>query len=174
LKNQTLDVFPDEIRMVIKALSHEIRQAIMIQLMKNGELSFSELHKRLNISKVKLNNHLKNLFSSGLIDHYYKHELGDPRYSYYSLSKLGKRIINNLIKSFIPPAPITEISPAEGKHKKYFFMYNMDTLVSITKPFKKSTTRKKIIARVQSNSYGEINEWEPIIPASKWHVWEEL
>ena len=69
--------------------------------------------------------------------------------------------------------PVTKLSPVEGKLEKYFFIYNMNTLVPITKPFKKFT-REKVIGYVQSNSYGEINEWEPMIPVSKWHALEEL
>lgn len=96
---------PEEVRIAIASLDNQIRQAILVLLDRNKELSFSEIQNELRIEKLKLNFHLKNLFSSALIDHYYRHEVGNQKYSYYAISQLGKRILTYLIKAFIPPSP---------------------------------------------------------------------
>ena len=106
---QYAEEIPEEVKLAVKALNDESRQAILVLLSSNVELSFSEIQKELRIDKVKLNNHLKKLFSSALIDHYYRHEVGNPNYSYYSISRLGKRVLTNLIQAFIPPSPILRI-----------------------------------------------------------------
>lgn len=98
----------EEVRIVVASLDNPIRQAILVLLNRNNELSFSEIRKELGLDKTKLNFHLKDLFSSALIDHYYRHELGNPKYSYYSLTRLGRRVLTNLVKAFIPPFPIVD------------------------------------------------------------------
>lgn len=99
---------PEEVRLTIASMNNPIRQAILVLLVRNNELSFSNLLEELGINKVKLNFHLKNLFSSALIDHYYRHEVGNPQYSYYSVTPLGTRVLFSLIDSFVPPTPLLE------------------------------------------------------------------
>ena len=96
----------EEVRMAVSSLDNPIRQAILVLLSRNNELSFSHIRKELGLDKTKLNFHLKDLFSSALIDHYYRHEVGNPKYSYYSLTRLGRRVLTNLVEAFIPPYPI--------------------------------------------------------------------
>ena len=101
------ETIPEEVRTTIASLDNEIRQAILVLLNSNVELSFTDIQKELKLEKIKLNFHLKNLFSSALIDHYYRHEVGNQKYSYYSISQLGRRVLTYLIQAFIPPSPIT-------------------------------------------------------------------
>ena len=116
---QYVEEFPEEVRLVVKSLDSSIRQAILVLLNTKVELSFSEIQKALEIDKVKLNNHLKNLFSSALIDHYYRHEVGNPNYSYYSLSRLGRRVLSHLVQAFIPPSPIQEVIQLQSFFEEY-------------------------------------------------------
>ena len=99
---------PEETRLVIAALDNPIRQAILVLLSEGKELSFSEMQKKFSIEKLALNFHLKKLFSSALIDHYYKHELGNQKYSFYTITPLGSRVLASLNNALIPPAPIHE------------------------------------------------------------------
>ena len=99
---------PQETRLIIAALDNPIRQAILVLLGEREELSFSEIQKEFSIEKLTLNFHLKKLFSSALIDHYYKHELGNQKYSFYSITPLGSRILASLNNALTPPAPIHE------------------------------------------------------------------
>ena len=94
---------PHETRLIIAALDNPIRQAILVLLSEKKELSFSEMQKEFGIEKLTLNFHLKKLFSSALIDHYYKHEIGNQKYSFYSITSLGRRILSSLINAIVPP-----------------------------------------------------------------------
>ncbi len=94
---------PHETRLIIAALDNPIRQAILVLLSEKKELSFSEMQKEFGIEKLTLNFHLKKLFSSALIDHYYKHEIGNQKYSFYSVTPLSRRILSSLINALVPP-----------------------------------------------------------------------
>ena len=112
----------EEIRIVVASLDNPIRQAILVLLNRNNELSFSDIQKELGLDKTKLNFHLKDLFSSALIDHYYRHEVGNPKYSYYSFTRLGRRVLTNLVKAFIPPYPIADHIEPVGRVTTYACM----------------------------------------------------
>ncbi len=103
---ECVNTIPRETRIIIATLDNQIRQAILVLLNQKGELSFSEIRNQLGIEKLTLNFHLKKLFSAALIDHYFKHELGNQKYSFYSITPLGCRILHNLNNALIPPAPV--------------------------------------------------------------------
>jgi DNA-binding transcriptional ArsR family regulator len=111
--------FPDEVKIAVASLDNSVRQAILILLSKKAELSFSDIMEELGLDKLLLNFHLKNLFSAGLTDHYYRHELGNQKYSYYSITKLGERILANLSKAFIPPLPFRKVQMQKTFIEKY-------------------------------------------------------
>lgn len=95
---------PPETRLIIAALDNPIRQAILVLLTENKELTFSDMQKEFSLEKLTLNFHLKKLFAAALIDHYFKHEVGNQKYSYYAITPLGCRILNGLNNALIPPA----------------------------------------------------------------------
>jgi DNA-binding transcriptional ArsR family regulator len=104
---------PEDVTQIIASLDDTIRQAILVLLTKNDELPFSELQNRLGISKLTLNYHLKNLYSAGLTDHYFRHELGSTKYSYYAITNLGKRVLSKLIEALVPPPPFQKMKSEE-------------------------------------------------------------
>ena len=64
------------------------------------------MQKALDMEKLTLNFHLKKLFSSALIDHYFKRELGNPAYSFYAITPLGSRVLTSLNHTLIPTVPL--------------------------------------------------------------------
>ncbi len=94
---------PDEVVKIITALNDPVRRAVLILLNKQSEVSFSDIQRELDVNKLTLNYHLKNLYSVGLVDHYFRHELGNQKYSYYTMTSLGKRVLNNIVEMLIPP-----------------------------------------------------------------------
>lgn len=94
---------PQEVVGIIAALGDPIRRAILVLLSKQAEFPFSDLQKELGIGKLTLNYHLKNLYSAGLVDHYFRHELGNQKYSYYAVTSLGKRALRSLVEMLTPP-----------------------------------------------------------------------
>jgi DNA-binding transcriptional ArsR family regulator len=110
---------PDETKLILASLDNSVRQAILVLLNKRGELSFSDIQKELGLNKLTLNFHLKKLFSSALVDHYFKHEFGVQRYSYYSVTSLGNRVLSNLNKALIPPPPFQKLKALQTFTERY-------------------------------------------------------
>lgn len=108
------NLVPSEIKKAIKSLSNEKRIAVVAALIKNGESSFSELQKDLEIERTLLAAHLKILAKSSLVEHYYKHEEGNQKYSFYSTTGFGKDLINVLVSSLVPPQPFVAKDAIEG------------------------------------------------------------
>ncbi len=86
----------------LDAFSNETRLLIVDELYINGELSFTSLLKKLGIEKATLTFHLKKLTAAGILEHFYRHTLGDDKYSYYGLTTFGKRIFLKITDALIP------------------------------------------------------------------------
>jgi len=95
---------PEEIRLAIRGLDSDYRAAIFVAMYKHGELSFSDLRKKLEIDKAMLNYHLGKLIESALVQHYYKHELGTEKYSFYSMTPFGQDFVE-ILSHFLRPQP---------------------------------------------------------------------
>jgi DNA-binding MarR family transcriptional regulator len=94
---------PEEIRRAIRGLDNDYRAAIFVALYKHGELSFSELRKLLEMDKAMLNYHLGLMVESALVHHYYKHELGTEKYSFYNITSYGQNFLETLGQILRPP-----------------------------------------------------------------------
>ena len=109
---------PVEIRRAISGFDNDIRLGIFLALMKHRELSFSDLSKKLGMEsdKAKFNFHLRKLTESALIEHYYRHQLGNEKFSFYSTTKFGQKLWSNIVHSLKPPSPIVDIGESSGKY----------------------------------------------------------
>lgn len=96
---------PEEIRRAIRGLDSDYRAAIFVALYKHGELSFSDLRKKLRIDKANLYYHLRKLTETALVEHFFKRALGDERYSFYSVTQFGQNFIETL-GEFLRPEPL--------------------------------------------------------------------
>lgn len=135
---------PEEIIQIVRSLNHPIRQAILVLLNKEGELSFSRIKERLKLDKITLNNHLKNLYGAGLIDHYFRHEFGNQEYSYYAVTTLGRRVLSNLIEALIPSVPIQKI--VEKTTPKNYELFTTAAYISF--PTYLTTNEKKVVKSI--------------------------
>lgn len=97
-----INEIPLMVRNFLKALNNETRQGIIIYLLRVGSKSFTEMSKDLKLSKNTLSHHIKNLTQHGLIYNFYSRNEFDDKYSFYEISKLGKKLINNLMDFIIP------------------------------------------------------------------------
>lgn len=96
---------PAELSKGINGLNHMIRRAILVLLVHNDSLSFTELAGLLNLSKGKLAHHLDVLQRTGLVRNFSKADFAGPYDSYYSLSKFGESLFESLAKAVQPSAP---------------------------------------------------------------------
>jgi DNA-binding HxlR family transcriptional regulator len=85
------------IRNVIKSLANKNRLNIITYLLNEGSKSFNELHKELKISKPNIAHYVKGLMRYGLIYNFYNANIYNNKHSYYEISKLGRKIMMNLI-----------------------------------------------------------------------------
>jgi len=89
--------FPYELRKAIEGLNNKYRQEILLVLNEVEKLSFSEIREKVDINRSLLANHLKKLSKTLLIEHFYEHEVGNEKFSYYSISTFGKSLLENMI-----------------------------------------------------------------------------
>jgi DNA-binding transcriptional ArsR family regulator len=92
--------FPLELKMAVEGLNNENRQKIVLILNTTDKMSFSEIMKETNIESSLLSNHLKKLLDTLLIEHFYEHIVGEDKYSFYKISKYGKRLLRNMFGIF--------------------------------------------------------------------------
>ena len=93
--------FPYELKIAIDGLNNENRQKILLILENEEKLSFSEIEKKSEIEKALLASHLKKLIRTLLVEHFYEHEVGNDKFSYYKISALGKLLLQNILKALV-------------------------------------------------------------------------
>jgi len=96
--NEYASQIPIEIKKAVRALGHDVRCAIVVDLSRKPELTFTQLKEDLDIDTGLLNNHLKILMDGAIVEHYYKHELGNEQYSYYGLTLFGKDFLRGILE----------------------------------------------------------------------------
>ncbi len=119
---------PNEIRKAVKAFGNDVRCAIIVDLIRKEELTFTQLKEDFDIDTGLLSNHLNILMDSAIVEHYYKHELGNEEYSYYGLTLFGKDIFRGILEPLksiqvsgklpiIPTSGMPFITARKGKPK---------------------------------------------------------
>ncbi len=96
---------PVEIKRAVTGLDHDERWRIVDMLLRQGEIRYAVLQRALEIKKGSLTYHLDQLMLAGLVDNYSREKFQGPYESWYSLSRFGIDIINNLMATL-------EITPA--------------------------------------------------------------
>ena len=89
--------FPYELGKAVEGLNNNYRQEILLALNEVERLSFSDIRKRVDISRPLLASHLKKLSKTLLIEHFYEHEVGEEKFSYYRISPFGKALLGNML-----------------------------------------------------------------------------
>jgi DNA-binding transcriptional ArsR family regulator len=92
--NEQADEIPKEIKLAIKALDDETRLAIIVLLMRNTKMTFTELKKTLELNSSSLSNHLSSLQDGGLITNFL--QWNDDSYSYYSVTDMARELLKSL------------------------------------------------------------------------------
>ncbi|MFW9924658.1 MAG: PH domain-containing protein [Candidatus Thorarchaeota archaeon] len=119
-----------ESKWVLKAISHEIRQKILILIQENSVQTYTDLMQKLSLSTGKLNFHLKQM--TGLLE---KQEDGS-----YILSSIGKKAFDILkqvhtigeakehidyFKALTLGKSLRQFEPASEIKKKWYFLINI-------------------------------------------------
>jgi len=109
---------PIELRRAISGFDNDIRLGIFLALRKHGELPFSDLSERLGMKmdKAKLHFHLRKLTESALIEHRYRHQFGNEKFSFYATTKFGENLWDSIATSLRPPSPIVHMEDSSAKY----------------------------------------------------------
>jgi len=95
--------FAEPVVSAIEALNSEHRRQILIHLEEVGSLPYSEIKRRMKLSKGDLNYHLKELLAAGMIRNFIVDQKVTPYTSYYEVSELGRNVVEGLLGAFRPP-----------------------------------------------------------------------
>jgi ferritin-like metal-binding protein YciE/DNA-binding HxlR family transcriptional regulator len=90
---------PEEIKYVVKGLDDDIRLAILILLMKNEKMAFTQLKNSLGINSSSLSLALSILQDGGLVKNLM--EWNHKSYSYYVITNLAKSILQSLFDTIV-------------------------------------------------------------------------
>lgn len=105
------DELPSELKRAVEALNEDLRQAIFFVLLKNGELSFTQIMTELEIPRKDssiLSHHLKILEKGALIKNKYAKKEGVDSHSFYDLTDFGEDILDGLMDTIAIPRLIEE------------------------------------------------------------------
>lgn len=97
---------PIELIRAIEALNDDFRRAIFFVLLKNGNLSFTQIMTELEIPRKDssiLSHHLKILEKGSIIKNEYAKKEGIDSHSFYSLTDFGEDILNGLMDTLAVP-----------------------------------------------------------------------
>jgi DNA-binding transcriptional ArsR family regulator len=105
---------PKDVKNVIKALNDDNRVAIIVALMKNSRMTFTELKKLFDIAPSSMTYHLSILQDGGLVHHYLE-KPSEGSYSYYATTELVETVLGALYDN-IMMTPITKFeTPPQPK-----------------------------------------------------------
>ncbi|MDD5188288.1 MAG: winged helix-turn-helix transcriptional regulator [Methanoregula sp.] len=111
---QYLDRIPVEIREAVMELDTPGKWAIFIALAVDGDKYFNQLKKEFMANPNTLDKALKSLVMSGLVEKKVKQlaDIGDTNRTYYTTTRLGEKLLNNLQEVVLPPlaAPTAPVS----------------------------------------------------------------
>ncbi len=105
---------PSELRRAIEALNDDFRLAIFFALLKNGDLSFSQIMTELEIPRKDssiLSHHLKILEKGAIIKNDYAKKEDVDSHSFYDLTEFGEDILNSLMDTLAAPQTGEPIEP---------------------------------------------------------------
>lgn len=91
-----LEEVPEDVIEAISSLSDNTRLAIVVALLKHGELTFSQLMDKMELTSSTLSHHLKILQNSSMVVNSYKKKADSEEYSFYDLTEYGEKFMRNL------------------------------------------------------------------------------
>lgn len=93
------DRVPRVVKAGIRALADDNSLGIVVALMDDGNMTFSELRSKLGLDSDALDRHLTALQCGGLVRNYYERRNGRP-YSYYEATRLPDVLLNAVHVAF--------------------------------------------------------------------------
>ncbi len=95
-----LNKFPEDFELFLKGLGNNFRLSLALLLLENGNLSLKKITDYTKKSNSSVLNHLKKLELGGIVQNFLKKSEETNEYSFYELTKFGKRIIYTLLAKY--------------------------------------------------------------------------
>jgi DNA-binding transcriptional ArsR family regulator len=142
---------PVEVRSVIKALAEDARLAIIIALMKNPKLSFTELKDLFKLNSSSLTLHLSTLQNGGLVSNFFeKGQQGS--YSYYSVTDLAEPILDSLYGNIIQ-VPVSKFqTEKDDAENPQMFKPDLQEVTSLSR-LRRHSKEKGVIRKAGSRYF---------------------
>lgn len=133
---QTAAKLPFEITEAISAFDNETRQAVVITLLNEGQLRFSELRERLSDEDTRLHNQtltnsLEKLQAGGLINKRIAELEGETPTPYYEVSEYGERFVDCLLNSL---GAVNDPGQHQPRYERVEHIHHGDGEVAIEGP----------------------------------------
>jgi DNA-binding transcriptional ArsR family regulator len=110
--------FPEEMIHPIKALTDQNRRKILLFLLENEQISYSQLYSQIKkenkISKGTFNHHLQVLVGAALIRNFNINNPSSNHNSFYTISNFGRRFLEGLHQTLQPECEIAYLHEEDG------------------------------------------------------------
>lgn len=98
--NNYIEQIPEDFELILKGIGNKFRFNIAFFIVKNGESSFKTISNNFHKKNSLINHHIKILETSGILQNIIKYNNKLREYSYYKITRIGKRIILELISTY--------------------------------------------------------------------------
>jgi DNA-binding HxlR family transcriptional regulator len=135
-----LQQVPAEIREAVMELDTPLKWAIYIALTVDGDRYFNQLKNEFRANPNTINIAVKSLVASGLVARKVPRivDAGDANKTYYTATKLGEKLLTNLLEVVLPPLAVGEIQgiriPSQEATRRIEFVRGSGTTDSYPVP----------------------------------------
>ncbi|WP_141212166.1 MarR family winged helix-turn-helix transcriptional regulator [Halorubrum ezzemoulense] len=106
---------PKEIRLAVNSLSgqNDLRYAVVMALVEEDELRFTELKDRLDVHQQRLSTAIEDMQTAGFVEKKPGETIGSQSSGAYTITEFGKQILDGLYHASRPK--VDKIAPREGE-----------------------------------------------------------
>jgi DNA-binding transcriptional ArsR family regulator len=139
---------PLELRSTLSSLSDDTRFAILLTLLKRGEMSFSELSQSIGVASNVLSHHLRALTQAALVRNYYAKRGDSDQYSFYDTTALARDFIDRSLSAMAPRTALADILSRMARADQ-LYSESLADLVSIAQGYENEVGTQVTIAEDQ-------------------------
>jgi DNA-binding HxlR family transcriptional regulator len=105
----TQQEIPAEVLGPLKLLADDTRLAIVLALLKNGDMTFSQLQHMIKIKPNSLSHHLRSLVQGALLRNYYSKKAEADEYSFYGVTSIARDFIDGILGTVVKRPSLSQV-----------------------------------------------------------------
>jgi DNA-binding transcriptional ArsR family regulator len=122
---------PQEILSPLKLLADDTRLAIVLTLLKRGDMTFSQLLQVLKVPRNVLSHHLRLLVRAALVRNYYVKKEGASEYSFYGSTSTSKDFVDGILGTLVSRGDLIDILADYLKQdEKYRYLDDLSSFIN--------------------------------------------